>query len=76
MPTAIDAQWKIALKQCRGVEKLAELVEEINGIDHAMADNLSNVKKKMKTAIKVVHDTRTEDEIRRWHEDADSTTKK
>ena len=58
--TASNKQREIAISQCRSVEKLAEAVERVNGVDVEFAARLKNVKDKMRAAR---HSICEEDEV-------------
>ncbi|MEC8306805.1 MAG: hypothetical protein VXZ72_02985 [Chlamydiota bacterium] len=49
--------------QCRSVERLAEAVERINGIDVDFAQKLSSVKEKMQSAKLLVYEEGDDTEI-------------
>jgi len=48
--TTSEKYKKLAISQCRSVEKLAEFVERVNGVDLEISDRLRCVRSKMRDA--------------------------
>jgi hypothetical protein len=58
--TASKKQREVAISQCRSVEKLAEVVDRINGVPVGMSGKLKDIQCKMREAR---HSICEEDEI-------------
>lgn len=54
MTTSIK-QRRIAIRQCKSVEKLAEAVERVNGVDVEFSSRLKCIKTKMQEAYSSMH---------------------
>jgi hypothetical protein len=58
--TTSTKQRKVVIRQCRSVEKLAEAVERVNGVDVEFSSRLKCIKTKMQEAYSSMHDDEIE----------------
>ena len=62
--TTSEKYKKVAISQCKSVEKLAEFVESVNGVDVDVAYRLRTVRCKMRSAREDLSDEITEEFVR------------
>ena len=53
--TTAKEQRRVALRQCKNVEKLAAAVERVNGVDVEFSSRLKSIKSKMQEACSSMH---------------------